>query len=112
MARSRFSTGEPLTAYRHVTSYNNYYEFGTEKDDPARYARRLKLRPWTVAVEGEVAKPRTFGIEELLRFPLEERIYRLRCVEAWSMAVPWSAIAVRSGAHIPIVAVGAQTPTG
>jgi len=86
---SRFSTREPLTAYRHVTGYNNFYEFGTEKDDPARYAGRLKVRPWTVAVEGEVAKPRTFGIEELLGLPLEERIYRLRCVEAWSMVVPW-----------------------
>ena len=89
VAKSRFSTGEPLTAYRHVTSYNNYYEFGTDKDDPVRIAGRLKIRPWTIAVEGEVAKPRTFGIEELLKFPLEERIYRLRCVEAWSMVIPW-----------------------
>jgi sulfoxide reductase catalytic subunit YedY len=89
VAKSGFSTGEPPTTYRHVTSYNNYYEFGTEKDDPARHAGRLKVRPWTVAVEGEVAKPRTFGIEELLKFPLEERIYRLRCVEAWSMVIPW-----------------------
>ncbi|MGH8222708.1 MAG: protein-methionine-sulfoxide reductase catalytic subunit MsrP [Woeseiaceae bacterium] len=89
IAKSRFSTGEPLTAYKHVTSYNNYYEFGTDKDDPAGYAKRLKVRPWTVAVEGEVAKPRTFGIEDLLKFPLEERIYRLRCVEAWSMVIPW-----------------------
>ena len=88
-AKSRFSTGEPLTAYKHVTNYNNYYEFGTDKDDPMRFAARLKVRPWTVAVEGEVAKPRTFGIEDLLKFPLEERIYRLRCVEAWSMVIPW-----------------------
>jgi sulfoxide reductase catalytic subunit YedY len=89
---SRFSTREPLTAYRHVTGYNNFYEFGTEKDDPARYAGRLMVRPWTVAVEGEVAKPRSFGIEELLGLPLEERIYRLRCVEAWSMVIPWVGI--------------------
>lgn len=89
VAKNRLSTDEPLTAYRHVTSYNNYYEFGTEKDDPARHAGRLKLRPWTVSVEGEVAKPRTFGIEDLLKFPLEERVYRLRCVEAWSMVIPW-----------------------
>ena len=88
-AKGRFSTGEPLTAYKHVTNYNNYYEFGTDKDEPARFAGRLKVRPWTVAVEGEVAKPRTFGIEELLKFPLEERVYRLRCVEAWSMVIPW-----------------------
>ncbi|HEX7075636.1 MAG TPA: protein-methionine-sulfoxide reductase catalytic subunit MsrP [Hyphomicrobiaceae bacterium] len=89
VAMSRFSTSEPPTAYKHVTSYNNYYEFGTDKDDPADYARRLRIRPWTVAVDGEVAKPRTFGIEDLLKFPLEERVYRLRCVEAWSMVIPW-----------------------
>jgi sulfoxide reductase catalytic subunit YedY len=88
-AKSGFSTGEPLTAYRHVTTYNNYYEFGTDKEQPAQSAGRLKTRPWTVAVEGEVAKPRVFGIEELLRLPLEERVYRLRCVEAWSMVIPW-----------------------
>ncbi len=86
---SSFSAKEPLTAYKHVTNYNNYYEFGTDKDDPARFAGRLKVRPWTLAVDGEVAKPRSFGIEELLKFPLEERIYRLRCVEAWSMVIPW-----------------------
>ena len=80
---------EPLTAYKHVTSYNNYYEFGTDKRAPATYARQLRLEPWTVMVDGEVAKPRTFGIEELLQLPLEERVYRLRCVEAWSMVVPW-----------------------
>ena len=87
---SRYSTNEPPTAREHVTGYNNYYEFGTDKDDPARHAKRLRVRPWTVAVEGEVAKPRTFGIEDLLKFPLEERIYRLRCVEAWSMVIPWA----------------------
>ena len=89
VAKSRFSTSEPPTAYKHVTSYNNYYEFGTDKDDPADYAERLRIRPWTVAVDGEVVKPRTFGIEDLLQFPLEERVYRLRCVEAWSMVIPW-----------------------
>jgi sulfoxide reductase catalytic subunit YedY len=89
VARSPLSTSEAATAYRHVTGYNNYYEFGTDKDDPARNAGRLRVRPWTVALEGEVAKPRVFGIEELLAFPLEERVYRLRCVEAWSMVIPW-----------------------
>lgn len=89
VAKSRLSTDERPTAYTHVTNYNNYYEFGTEKDDPARFAARLKVRPWTVAVEGEVMKPRVFGIEELLKLELEERIYRLRCVEAWSMVIPW-----------------------
>jgi sulfoxide reductase catalytic subunit YedY len=89
VAKSRFSTTEPTTSYKNVTTYNNFYEFGTDKEDPAENAGRLKTRPWTVVVDGEVAKPRTFGIEEILRFPLEERIYRLRCVEAWSMVVPW-----------------------
>ncbi|HSD40648.1 MAG TPA: protein-methionine-sulfoxide reductase catalytic subunit MsrP [Burkholderiales bacterium] len=89
VAKSRLSTTEPPTAYRHVTTYNNFYEFGTEKTDPMQYAKRLKVKPWTVAVEGEVAKPRTFGIEDLLKLPLEERVYRLRCVEAWSMVIPW-----------------------
>ncbi len=88
-AKSALSTSEKPTDYKHVTTYNNYYEFGTEKEEPARYAKALKLRPWNVVVEGEVAKPRTFAIEELLKFPLEERIYRLRCVEAWSMVIPW-----------------------
>jgi sulfoxide reductase catalytic subunit YedY len=87
--KSPLSTSEKPTAYRHVTTYNNFYEFGTEKEDPAQFARRLTVRPWTVVVEGEVAKPRTFGIEELLKLPLEERVYRLRCVEAWSMVIPW-----------------------
>ena len=88
-ARSPFSTAETATAYKHATSYNNFYEFGTRKSDPAAHAGRLRVEPWTVVVEGEVARPRSFGIEELLRLPLEERIYRLRCVEAWSMVIPW-----------------------
>jgi sulfoxide reductase catalytic subunit YedY len=72
------------------TTYNNFYEFGTDKADPARNAHTLKTRPWTVVVEGAVAKPRTFGIDDLLKLsPMEERIYRLRCVEGWSMVVPW-----------------------
>ncbi|MBL8318416.1 MAG: protein-methionine-sulfoxide reductase catalytic subunit MsrP [Burkholderiaceae bacterium] len=86
---SPLSTDEAITAYRHATTYNNYYEFGTGKSDPASYARQLSGEPWTVVVEGEVAKPRSFGVEDLLRLPLEERIYRLRCVEAWSMVIPW-----------------------
>jgi sulfoxide reductase catalytic subunit YedY len=88
-AKSPLSTIEQPTAYKHITSYNNYYEFGTDKDEPVEYAKRLKVRPWNIVVEGEVARPRTFGIEDLLKFPLEERVYRLRCVEAWSMVIPW-----------------------
>ena len=88
-AKSKLSTTEKANSFKEATSYNNYYEFGTDKEDPAEYAGKLKVRPWTVSVEGEVRKPRTFGIEELLKFPLEERVYRMRCVEAWSMVIPW-----------------------
>jgi sulfoxide reductase catalytic subunit YedY len=81
---------EELTPYDKVTHYNNFYEFGTGKEDPAENAGSLKTRPWTVAVEGEVHKPATFDIDQIMKMaPLEERIYRLRCVEAWSMVVPW-----------------------
>ncbi len=83
-------TMEKLTDYDDVSTYNNFYEFGTDKADPARRAGSLRTRPWTVSVEGEVGKPRTFDIEDLLKLaPMEERIYRLRCVEGWSMVVPW-----------------------
>ena len=85
----KFATDEPKTPLKDITSYNNFYEFGTDKGDPKRYSGSLKTRPWTVEVEGEVHKPRTFDIEELLKMPLEERVYRLRCVEAWSMVIPW-----------------------
>jgi len=88
-AKSKFSTSEKMNSIKQVSSYNNYYEFGTDKSDPPAYAKRLKTQPWTVVVEGEVAKPRTFGIEELMKMQMEERIYRLRCVEAWSMVIPW-----------------------
>ncbi len=83
-------TMEKLTAYQDVTTYNNFYEFGTDKSDPARHAHALKTRPWTVAIEGEVKKPQTLDIDALLKLaPMEERIYRLRCVEGWSMVIPW-----------------------
>jgi sulfoxide reductase catalytic subunit YedY len=82
--------GEAKTPWDAVTGYNNFYELGTDKTDPARNAGSLRTRPWTVAIEGEVKKPRTVAIDELLSwFPLEERIYRMRCVEAWSMVIPW-----------------------
>jgi len=81
---------DKVTPYRDVTTYNNYYEFGTEKSDPASTAHTLRTRPWTVSVEGAVQKPRVFGIDELLKLaPMEERIYRMRCVEGWSMVIPW-----------------------
>lgn len=81
---------DPPTALEDVASYNNFYEFGLSKADPAQNAGTLKTRPWTVGIEGEVQKPKVFDIEEVLKaFPLEERIYRMRCVEGWSMVIPW-----------------------
>ncbi len=87
--KSKFSTTEKMNSLADVSNYINYYEFGTDKADPPIHAKRLKTQPWTVVVEGEVAKPRTFGIDELMKIQLEERIYRMRCVEAWSMVIPW-----------------------
>ena len=78
------------TSYADASTYNNYYEFGTDKAEPAKTAFSLKPRPWTLAIEGEVKKPRVFGLDDLLTLSAqEERIYRLRCVEGWSMVVPW-----------------------
>jgi sulfoxide reductase catalytic subunit YedY len=82
--------GEAPTSWDAVTGYNNFYELGTEKTDPAANAGTLRPRPWTVSIEGEVKRPQRVAIDDLLRwFPLEERVYRMRCVEAWSMVVPW-----------------------
>ena len=82
--------GDPLTSYEAATTYNNYYEFGTDKSEPAILAKDFQVQPWNIQVGGLVNKPGTFGIEDLTRmFPPEERIYRLRCVEAWSMVLPW-----------------------
>jgi methionine sulfoxide reductase catalytic subunit len=87
---SSISTSEPKTSYEAATTYNNYYEFGTNKDQPAKLAHTLRTSPWQVAVEGAVAKPKVFDLDSLRNMaPLEERIYRLRCVEGWSMVIPW-----------------------
>jgi len=87
---SSYSIKDKLTPYGYVTTYNNFYEFGTAKGDPAVNAHLLKTKPWSVTVEGEVGKPGVYDLEDILkRQQLEERIYRLRCVEAWSMVVPW-----------------------
>jgi len=84
------TTMEKPTSYADVTGYNNFYEFGTDKSDPAANAGSLKPRPWTVSVEGEVGKPRRWDLEALMKLaPMEERVYRLRCVEGWSMVIPW-----------------------
>ena len=88
--KSPLSINETLTPLKDVTGYNNFYEFGTDKYSPSRYANTLMPRPWTIAVEGEVNKPKRYDIDELMKLaPLEERIYRLRCVEGWSMVIPW-----------------------
>ncbi len=84
------TTGEQLTSFEDITHYNNFYEFGVDKDQPAKNAGRLPTRPWTVKVEGKVRQPKTFDIDALLKLrPLEDRVYRHRCVEAWSMVIPW-----------------------
>lgn len=89
-SKSSYSTDERANTYRDATTYNNFYEFGLGKDDPARNASMVEFRPWTVTIEGLVRKPETIDVDALIRkFPLEERIYRLRCVEAWSMVIPW-----------------------
>jgi sulfoxide reductase catalytic subunit YedY len=90
LIKSPLSTTEKLNALSDVSHYNNFYEFGTDKSDPAKNAQNFKTSPWTVSVEGEVAKPRKFTMDEILKLaPFEERIYRHRCVERWSIVVPW-----------------------
>ena len=87
---SAYTTVETATPFKDATTYNNFYEFGLDKDEPAQNAQRMRTRPWTVQIEGEVKKPMTIDIDSLLKLaPLEERIYRLRCVEGWSMVIPW-----------------------
>ena len=81
---------EKKNSFEDITTYNNFYELGTDKSDPSENAAKLQTRPWTLSVEGEVGKPKKWDIEEILKaFPVEERVYRLRCVEAWSMVIPW-----------------------
>ena len=88
--KSPLSTDEPPNSFKDITTYNNFYEFGTDKYSPAKYAKSLVTRPWTVAVEGEIKHPKVYDIDKLIKIsPLEERIYRLRCVEGWSMVIPW-----------------------
>jgi methionine sulfoxide reductase catalytic subunit len=91
------STDERLNTFEQITSYNNFYEFGMGKDDPQRYAGRMKTSPWKVKIDGLCAKPAEYLLEDLIKpFELEERIYRLRCVEAWSMVIPWIGIPLSS----------------
>jgi len=91
------TTDEPRNTFEQITTYNNFYEFGTGKGDPARYAGSLKTSPWKVKVEGLCAKPADYLLEDLIKpFALEERVYRLRCVEGWSMVIPWVGIPLSS----------------
>jgi methionine sulfoxide reductase catalytic subunit len=90
------TVNEAWTPYEAVTTYNNFYEFGTDKEDPARNVRSFRLRPWTVKIDGLVNKPGDYAIDDLMKpHPLEERVYRLRCVEAWSMVIPWVGFPLR-----------------
>src|SRR6187551_533261 len=89
-AGSAANPDDKLTPYEDITTYNNFYEFGTDKSDPSENAKNFRTRPWSVAVEGLVRKPAVYQIEDILKMsPLEERVYRFRCVEAWSMVIPW-----------------------
>jgi methionine sulfoxide reductase catalytic subunit len=90
---SPFSTDEARTPFEDVTTYNNFYEFGLDKNDPAQHAHTLRTRPWTVRIDGECHRPQTLDIDQLTRlFPPEDRVYRMRCVEAWSMVIPWQGL--------------------
>jgi sulfoxide reductase catalytic subunit YedY len=96
-ARGKYDTTEKPNSWDDITSYNNYYEFGTGKDDPARNAKNFKSKPWTVKVEGMVKKPATWNLEDLIKgFAIEDRIYRMRCVEAWSMVIPWTGFPLKA----------------
>jgi methionine sulfoxide reductase catalytic subunit len=97
VVKTKYGAGEKLTPYKDITTYNNFYEFGTGKSDPAIEAVLFKPSPWTIRVEGAVKSPKTIGIEQLLKLaPLEERIYRMRCVEGWSMVIPWVGLPMAS----------------
>ncbi len=88
--KGKFDTDEAQTAYEDVTTYNNFYEFGTDKDSPSKLAKDFRTKPWQVSIEGEVKKPKVYDLDELMKpFTQEDRIYRLRCVEGWSMVIPW-----------------------
>ncbi|MBO9726441.1 MAG: protein-methionine-sulfoxide reductase catalytic subunit MsrP [Novosphingobium sp.] len=103
---NRMPIDETRTPLGDVTSYNNFYEFGTGKEDPAKYAGMMRTRPWTIVIDGLCDRPGRYAIDDLIkRFPLEERIYRMRCVEAWSMVIPWVGFPLAS----LIKAVGPQS---
>ncbi len=97
--KSALSTrGEELTPYKSITEYNNFYEFGTDKEDPAKNATNFRISPWTISVEGLVKTPRNYDVDSIIRMhgTLEERVYRMRCVEGWSMVIPWIGLPLSS----------------
>ncbi len=94
--KTNFAAGEEITSFKDITNYNNYYEFSTSKSGVAAKAKDFVTRPWTIQIGGLVQKPQTFGIEDILKFPQEERIYRFRCVEAWSMVIPWVGFSLKT----------------
>ena len=95
--KGKYDTTEKPTSFEDITSYNNYYEFGTDKADPARNGKNFKPKPWTVKVEGMCKKPATYNLDDLIKgFATEDRIYRMRCVEAWSMVIPWAGFPLKS----------------
>jgi len=94
--KSPLSTTEKQNSFSDITSYNNFYEFGTSKGDPSENARSFRTKPWSLAIEGEVAKPASYNLEDFIKpYALEERVYRMRCVEAWSMVIPWVGIPLK-----------------
>lgn len=95
IVKSEFSTDEELSSLKTITTYNNFYELGTDKGDPVRNAKQLKTQPWSITIDGECDKPGTFALEDILKpHAIEERIYRMRCVEAWSMVIPWNGVSL------------------
>jgi len=91
----KYVVTDKVTSFKDITTYNNYYEFGTDKSDPAQNAHSLRPRPWKLSVEGAIKNPKVYDIDELLKIaPLEERVYRLRCVEGWSMVIPWVGVSL------------------
>jgi sulfoxide reductase catalytic subunit YedY len=96
-AKGKYDTTEKPTPYEDVTTYNNYYEFGTDKSDPARRSKNFRPKPWTVKVEGMCKKPASYNLDDLVKgIPTEDRIYRMRCVEAWSMVIPWAGFPLKA----------------
>ncbi|SAK79682.1 putative sulfite oxidase subunit YedY [Caballeronia arationis] len=92
---SKFVVTDKVTPFKDITSYNNYYEFGTDKGDPVQNAHSLRPKPWKISVEGAIKNPKVYDIDEILKLaPLEERVYRLRCVEGWSMVIPWIGVSL------------------